>query len=139
MRLRPFQLSAVSADNQNEDTAMEKQIYESNWNTYQDAWADISAAERQELLGRVMAEGYTFESPGGEGRGLAELAAHIAVFQKQYPGASFKTHSMIVHHEQALAEWIMYDKDGAEYLPGKSYVRFGEDGRLLQLVGFWQA
>lgn len=118
---------------------MQKQIYESNWNTYQDAWADIAAAEREELLGRVVAAECTFESPGGEGRGLAELVAHIELFQKQYPGASFKTHTMIVHHEKALAEWMIYDKDGAEYLPGKSYARFGEDGRLLQLVGFWQA
>ena len=118
---------------------MEKEIYESNWNTYQDAWANISAAERQELLARAVAEDCTFESQGGEGRGLAGLAAHIEVFQKQYPGASFKTHAMIVHHEQALAEWMIYDKDGAECLPGKTYARFGADGRIRQLVGFWQA
>lgn len=118
---------------------MEKEIYALNWSTYQDAWSDVSAAERQALLGRAVAEECTFESPGGAGRGLAQLAAHIEVFQAQYPGASFKTHAMIAHHEQALAEWMIYDQDGAECLSGKSYARFGDDGRIRQLVGFWQA
>jgi hypothetical protein len=39
---------------------------------------------------------------------------------------------------QALAEWIMYDKNGTEFLSGKSFARFGPDGRLTQLTGFWE-
>lgn len=118
---------------------LEKHTYEANWTTYQDAWADITATERQALLARVVDETCTFESPSGEGRGYAELTAHIEAFQKQFPGATFKTHAMIAHHGQALAEWMIYDKNGEAYLPGKSYARFGPDGRLVQLVGFWQA
>jgi hypothetical protein len=59
-------------------------------------------------------------SPAGEGRGPAELTEHIEAFQTQYPVASFKTHGMIVHHGQALAEWMMYEKNGKEFLPGRS-------------------
>jgi hypothetical protein len=117
---------------------MEKQAYESTWNGYQDAWADVSDAERQRLLLHFVDDECTFESPAGEGRGLAELTTHIEAFQAQYPGATFRTHTMIAHHGQALAEWMMHDKDGAAFLPGKSYARFGNDGRLIQLVGFWQ-
>jgi hypothetical protein len=113
-------------------------IYAANWNTYQDAWADISLIERQALLARVVTDDCTFQSPSGEGQGREALLTHIDAFQTQFPGASFRTHTILSHHAQALAEWVMYDKEGSEFLPGRSYARFTDDGRISHLVGFWQ-
>lgn len=114
-------------------------MYTAIWDSYQDAWADITPAERRALLNQVVTDDCTFQSPSGEGQGREALVAHIEDFQIQFPGASFRTHAMLSHHAHALAEWIMYDKSGAEVLPGKSYARFAEDGRITQLVGFWKA
>jgi hypothetical protein len=112
--------------------------YQSTWKTYQDAWANIPAVERKELLRQSVAEDCVFTSPQYEGSGLMQLVARVDEFQKLYPGASFKTHKLIVHHDQLLAQWIMYDGSGAEFLPGSSYARFNADGQLIQLVGFWE-
>ena len=117
---------------------MTDQTHELIWKTYQDAWADIPAAERQQLLHQSVAQDCTFTSPTSDGKGLQELTATIEQFQKQFPGATFQTHKMIQHHQQALAEWIMYDKQGIEFLAGKSYARLNSDNRLFALVGFWE-
>ena len=120
-------------------TVSTQKTYPATWKTYQDAWANVSDAERQRLLEESVADDCTFTSPVGQGKGRGQLTAHIEQFQQQFPGATFKTHTLLDQHAQALAEWIMYDKTGAEYLPGKSYARFHPDGRLVHLAGFWKA
>ena len=118
---------------------MTEQTNQSTWKAYQDAWADIASDERQRLLHASLAPECTFSSPTGEGRGYGDLTANIENFQKTYPGASFRTHTFVEHHGQALANWTVYDKTGAEFLSGSSYARFAGDGILTQLVGFWQS
>lgn len=108
------------------------------WNTYQDAWADVTPAARRELLSRSVAEDCTFSTPDTEGQGRNNLTVLLDQFQQQYTGAYFKTHKLIDHHNQGLAQWTMYDKTGTEFLSGNSFARFGEDGRLTHLIGFWQ-
>ena len=117
---------------------MANQAREATWKAYQDAWADIAPEKRQDLLRQSVAEDCIFSSPSNNGRGAQALIAMIEDFQKMYPRASFRNHKMIEHHDEALAEWTMYDKSGAAFLPGKSYARFGLDGRLTQLSGFWE-
>lgn len=117
---------------------MAEEKYLEIWSRYQDAWANISAEEREKLLCRAVVEDCTFSSPQAEGHGRQQLITHIEEFQKQYPGASFKTHKLIVHHGQLLAEWMMYDGNGAEFLPGTSYARIGTAGQLIALTGFWE-
>ena len=117
---------------------MGNEAHHATWTTYQDAWADVTPAERQSLLSRSVAEDCVFADPSTEGHGLKALTAHIEQFQKLYPGASFKTPKLPEHHGQALAEWKMYGKDGAELSSGTSFARFGEDGRLTHLIGFFE-
>jgi hypothetical protein len=112
---------------------------QATWEIYQNAWADITDVERKELLSRSLADNISFSSLTSEGQGLAKMIANIENFQKQFHGATFRTHKYYEHHDQLLAEWMMYDKNGAELLAGKSFARFDANENLVFLSGFWDA
>jgi hypothetical protein len=44
-------------------------------------------------------------NPDGESHGFGNLVEHIEQFQKQKPGAYFKSNKLIAHHDQFLMEW----------------------------------
>lgn len=108
------------------------------WHTYQAAWApQLSTAERQELLTSSVAEDGVYTDPNSECVGQATLLAHIEAFRQQLPDAPFRNRTFRSHHAQSLAEWTLYDAHGAELQPGASYARFGADGRLTHIAGFF--
>lgn len=109
------------------------------WNIYQRAWSPMDDAERRELLSRSVADDIVYTDPASQAEGVDALAERIAATQKQYPGASFRNHSFLEHHGQGLFHWSMYDRDGKEFVKGSSFGRFGEDGRLVQATGFFEA
>ena len=108
------------------------------WNTYQDAWADIAVSERERLLAASVTEDIVFTNPLNEGQGLGNLVTHVAGFQVQFPGAYFRTNKLLVQHGQLLAEWTMFHKDGSEFVTAHTYARFGAQGLLSHLAGFWK-
>ena len=117
---------------------MSNDTHEAQWKAYSEAWADITPEKRRELLVPVVAAGCLFADPDTEVGGLDAFLAHIEKFQQDYPGAYFETRKFMEHHGQSLAEWMMRSKDGAEFLPGTSVARYGEDGRITQIAGFWK-
>ena len=108
------------------------------WNTYQGAWANRSAEERQQQLSRSVAAEAVYADPTDECHGLAVLMAHIERSQQRYPGASFRNDKFLAHHDQALSWWTMLAADGSTLATGTSYARFGADGRLTQMTGFFK-
>ncbi len=112
--------------------------YRSTFEAYQSAWSShISPAERQRLLERSVAEGCFYTDPGFACHGYAELITKIEDSKQRFPGASFRIDRSLDHHAQALFNWTMFDGKGNEFVTGASYVRFGEDGRLTHMTGFF--
>lgn len=109
------------------------------WNVYQSAWAPISDEERRELLRRSVSDDIVYTDPGSQVLGADALAERIAKSQEQFPGARFRNDSFIAHHGQGLFQWTMLNGEGADTVKGSSYARFGEDGRLVQATGFFEA
>jgi len=109
------------------------------WATYSDAWRDVSSQARSRLLKASVTDDVTFTGPGTSGRGVAELISMLEEFQGTYPGAYFNTTVLIVQNNQSLATWSMLDRTGAEILTGNSYARWGDEGRIVHLAGFWQS
>ncbi|MBE7209851.1 MAG: nuclear transport factor 2 family protein [Gluconacetobacter diazotrophicus] len=107
------------------------------WHTYQKAWSDVSPDTRRELLARSVSEDGVYTDPLAVCRGHDALQSYIEAFRQSMPGAAFKNHRFTAHHEQSHAEWTLYDAQGREVQPGNSYARFGEDGRLTQVTGFF--
>jgi ketosteroid isomerase-like protein len=109
------------------------------WTIYADAWRDVSPEERQRLLDACLADDVTFTSPDNNDQGIANFIPVLEKFQKTFPGAYFETTDLIVQNNQSLAAWAMTDRAGTVLLNGHSYARYGEQGRIVHLAGFWQA
>ena len=109
------------------------------WNLYQSAWGPIPEAERRELLAQSVSEEIVYTDPASQVEGVEALAERIAASQAKFAGSRFKNDSFLEHHGQALFQWTMYDAEGAVFVKGSSFGRFGEDGRLIQATGFFKA
>jgi hypothetical protein len=107
------------------------------WKAYLDAYSDIAVAERERLLRQSVTDDIVFTSPTGEGQGFGNLLAHIAQFQKQFPGAYFKCNKLFSHHGQLLSEWTMFNKDGSDLRTAHTFARLDAQGRLAHLAGFF--
>ena len=117
---------------------MSNHTHEAQWEKYTAAWGAITPEERRNLLDQSVSANCCFADPDTEGSGLEAFTAHIENFQKQYPGAYFETRRFIEHHGQSVADWMMHNKDGSDFLPGTSVARYGEDGTLTNVAGFWK-
>ena len=117
---------------------MPNEAYLTTWNTYQAAWSDISSDQRLQLLKKSVAEDAIYTDPQSECHGLTELTAKIEQSQKAYPGASFHNEKALDHHKQGLFTWKMHDVEDKVIAVGTSYARFGDDGLLTQMSGFFE-
>jgi hypothetical protein len=109
------------------------------WAIYANAWRDVSPEERQRLLNACLVDDVTFTSPDNNDQGIANFTPVLEKFQNTYPGAYFDTTDLIVQNNQSLAIWTMNDRAGTVLLNGYSYARYGNEGRIVHLAGFWHA
>ncbi len=92
------------------------------------------------MLEESVSDGCIYTNPSTDERhGYAELVETIRETQSTYPGAFFRNVQLTDYDGQALSEWTMFDAGGAEIVKGVSYARFGADGRLTNMSGFWVA
>ncbi len=118
---------------------MNDEQYLKTWNTYQSAWGPVDDTERRRLLEISVSDDILYADPASQARGREELVGRIGKSQQQFPGARFRNDSFLEHHDQGLFQWTMFDGNGAVFVKGTSYGRFGEDGRLVQATGFFPA
>lgn len=108
------------------------------WKTYQAAWSDMPDDDRRALLSRSVTDDCIYSDPTDSCDGVDALIAHIEGSQKKIPGARFQNDKFLDHHEQGLSEWTMFDGKGTVVATGTSYARFGGDGRLTHMTGFFE-
>ena len=108
------------------------------YKSYLRAYSDVEPTEREHLLRESVTDDVISINPEGESRGIGELVKHIEQFQKQKPGATFKSNKLIAHHDQFLSEWTMYSKDGTAAATAHTYGRFDEKGLITYLIGFFE-
>ena len=118
---------------------MNSEAHLETWNTYQAAWGPISEVERRELMTRSVSDTIIYTDPASQVQGVHALAERIVASQARFPGCRFQNDSFLEHHDQALFHWTMYNAEGAVFVKGSSFGRFGEDGRLVQATGFFKA
>ncbi len=116
---------------------MNNEILQQTYNFYLDAFSDIAADKRERLLRQSVTDDVVFTNPKGGGQGFVSLLEHVEQFQRQSPGASFRSNKLLAHHGQFLSEWTMYKKDGSEFATAHTYGRFNEQGLLTYLIGFF--
>jgi pyruvate/2-oxoglutarate dehydrogenase complex dihydrolipoamide dehydrogenase (E3) component len=108
------------------------------WNTYQAAWSGVSDNDRQRMLDDSVAPHCVYTDPTSVSCGHRELTAKMQATQRNFPGATFRNDKFAHHHDQAISNWTMLDRDGNAIFAGTSYARFGDDGRLAQMTGFFE-
>lgn len=92
------------------------------------------------LLEESVADDCIYTDPSTDERhGRAELIATIQKNQAAFPGVSFRNDQMTDYDGQAMFEWTMYGASGPELVECVSYARFGADGRLTNMSGFFVA
>ncbi len=103
---------------------MANEAYLKTWNIYQSAWSDLSAERRRFLLAKSVAENCVYSDPTDYCGGVNALITHIEGTQSKVPGASFRNDTLLVHHDQGLSNWTMFDGKGEVVATGTSYARF---------------
>lgn len=116
---------------------MTNDMLQLTYDSYLGAYKDITVDERVRLLRQSVTEDVLFTNPNSEGQGFDRLMEHIAEFQRQRPGASFKSNKLFSHHNQFLSDWTMYDKDGSAIAAAHSYGRVNDEGLITYLIGFF--
>lgn len=103
------------------------------------AWSEPDAQRRLDLLTQAAAPSCTYMDPNTELSGLAAISGYMAGFQESAPGARFVTTVFRTHHDRCSLQWNMVDRQGKIVSPGVSAGIFDGHGRLLQMVGFFDA
>jgi hypothetical protein len=118
---------------------MSNELHRKTWDAYERAWSRVTADERKALLQQAVSEECTFSNVVVLGRGLEELTPVLEQFQRDCPGGYFKTTEFIEQHQQSLAHWNLRDATGTVLLSGANYTRYGQDGRMMHIAGFWNS
>jgi hypothetical protein len=106
--------------------------------TWLDAYGEPDEARRAGLIAQVWAPTGTLADPPFEGTGHAEINSLAAAAQQQFPDHRFRRTSGIdAHHRYARYSWELVAPDGEIAVGGLDVAQVDEDGRLLQVAGFF--
>jgi hypothetical protein len=109
------------------------------WDTYSSAWSQTDPHARAALLGRCLAPDAAYADPTMQAAGHAQLSAYMAAVQGGVPELRFVITDFKSHHNHSLAHWNMVNGQGRVLTPGISHGWYGEDGKLMQMTGFFGA
>lgn len=107
--------------------------------TWASAWSEPDERRRLDLLGQAAAGTCTYMDPNTELMGRAAISGYMAGFQESAPGARFVTTGFRTHHDRCIVQWNMVDRDDKVLSPGVSTGIFDAQGKLQQMVGFFDA
>ena len=109
------------------------------WETYASSWKAETAAEKEALFATSLSPRCVYTDPLTRAEGWPALLTYMLDFHRQIPGGHFVTRSFRWHHDHGLAHWNMVSGDGSVVGDGVSHARFGADGRLVAMTGFFDA
>jgi|GEM_PF-591623 hypothetical protein len=108
------------------------------WETYTNAWSESDDAKRQVLFENSLLPDCTYCDPMIETSGYKALGEYINELHRNIPGVKFVSTAFSGHHNRSITHWHMMDAANNVLTKGVSYGRYGDDGRLQQMVGFYE-
>jgi hypothetical protein len=108
------------------------------WETYAASWKAGTAEEKKALFVESLSPDCVYTDPVTQATGWDELVAYMLDFHRQIPGGHFVTRSFHHHHGFSLAHWDMVTGVGTVVGDGASYARFGDEGKLVAMTGFFE-
>jgi SnoaL-like domain len=107
--------------------------------TWASAWSETDEKRRLVLLKDAAAPSCAYMDPNTELVGHAAISIYMAGFQESAPGARFVNTDFKTHHDRCIVQWNLVARDGKVLSPGVSAGAFDAQGRLQQMVGFFDA
>lgn len=101
-------------------------------------WKTAAGADKREGFARCLSPDCRYADPLRVAHGWEELLAYMLEFQRQVPGGCFVTTAFMAHHDESLADWNLVDAGGNVLGTGRSYARYGQDGKLASMTGFFE-
>lgn len=106
--------------------------------TYLAAYSEPDPARRTALIADAWDPAGRLVDPPAVGETYDGIGALADAVQQQFPGHRFRRASAVdAHHDVARFAWELVAPDGQVALTGVDFVRFGPDGRLRQVTGFF--
>lgn len=102
------------------------------------SWNETDPHRRAELIAAVWREDGRYVDSMTEALGRQQIGAMIARVQQQVPDSAFSLIGEVQpHHDVARFRWQLGPAGGPPLLTGLDVAIFDADGRLRQLIGFW--
>jgi hypothetical protein len=108
------------------------------WEQYTSAWKAERASDKLRILSECLDESATYCDPMVETNSINTLADYMVDFHTQMPGGHFVTTYFLDHHDTSITRWNMVSGDGDIVGEGISHGRYGSDGKLITMTGFFE-
>jgi len=108
--------------------------YVTAYEDYLKAWSGVSDEDRLGLLKQCISQDMKFFNQVKVRSGISDVAEHMASFQRQMPGASFRLNNMVGWGDYALAEWQLVDAEGNSGFSGYDSLTFNAGGLISSIV-----
>ncbi len=104
------------------------------------SWSIPDDETRRKELQRTVTDDLCYRDRHGLAASRSEFEAHVAAVQ-QHVGRATVRRAGDVHHCQGrvLARWEAVDSDGAPFASGTNVFELAADGRIRDVVAFWDA
>ena len=107
------------------------------WELYAKGCVTTDEDTRRTLLDQSVDPNCVYTDPTQQCLGIDGLIGMILRFQQACPGHTFRSVRFVEHTGRSLADWEQIDGEGNVVLTGTSYSRRGDDGRLVEMTGFF--
>lgn len=105
-----------------------------------EAYALADSTRRADLVAANWNADGRLLDPPFEGRGHAEIGGLTDIVLAHYAGHTFRrTTDVDAHHSFARYGWELVAPDGEVAVSGVDFVEFDDSGKLLRVVGFFNA
>jgi hypothetical protein len=107
---------------------------------YFEAWNDTDPRSRLQAVARVWSPEGRYVDPVADVTGHEAISNMIGGVHEQYPGVTFRCSSEIdSHHDVIRFNWEILDANGGLALSGVDVARLDDEGRLLDVRGFFES
>lgn len=104
------------------------------------AWNETDPGRRSEAVARAWSSDGRYVDPVADATGHEAISDMIGGVHQQYPGVTLRCSSDVdSHHDVVRFDWEILDADGDRMLSGIDVARLTDDGRLLDVRGFFRS
>ncbi len=111
--------------------------FEATWESYTSSWQSKTSDGKRVIFESCLDEECVYNDPLVKTQGWDALVEYMLDFHKQIPDGYFETFYFLAHNNQSIARWYMKNADNDVIGEGISYGEYNNEGKLKQMIGFF--